>query len=368
MISFNTLLFPDTLICKDRLYPLFLFFSPIHYLQPVETDPEHNQQADRDSFMERGLCQGHTPVPLEKNRQRFVHLIKEIRERRDDYSAQLASLAIAGMSASTSPRGGESKREIISALLGSQSPGRSFSDEAVELWQARLVLAIAEILEKDEEDLQQKLQLLDNQEMKMFRSLQGEGSDGENPFAELEQIKSRLETRKPQAEKNRFKAWLQLMKHFQTTENLFWLASSQDSADQVFTRFEQKTSGSAIPLLSLQFPAHISVSQPYLIKQIETFHQQAKRIHDSISHELEHLAQSTDYDPGATELLLPGSTDWSESWNLLIEDHFPASSHGRSKVTIYILPDNQVPDLFSLKPTKSAVSAFKHGLLGVLKD
>ncbi len=367
MISFKTLLFPDTVICKDRLYPLFLFFSPIHYLQPVEPDPDSGQQDDSDSFMEQGLCQGHTPVPLEKNRQRFLHLIRDIKERRDDYGAQLASLTMAAMSTPSS-RDGEARHEIISSLLSSHSLSTSLSDDEVELWQARLVLAIAEILEKDEDDLQQKLQMLDSQEMKMFRSLQGEDGNEENPFADLEQIKARLETRKPQAEKNRFNAWLRLMKHFQVPDGLFWLASSQDSADQIVNRFEQKTGGIVIPLLSLPFPAHISISSTYLVKQIKEFHQESQQIREAISNELEKLARSADYDPGSADMLLPGTTDWVESWNLMLEDHFPASNHGRSEVTIYILPDNPVTDLLSLNPSQPASPGLRHGLLGVLKD
>jgi hypothetical protein len=368
MISLNTLLFPDTDICKDRLYPLLLFFSPMHFLQPIETDPERDKQADCDIFMEQGLCQGHTPVPLEKNRQRFVHLIRDIRERKDDYGAQLASLTMAAMSTPPSARRGESKNEIISSLLSSHSLATSSSDEEIELWQARLVLAIAEILERDEHELQQNLNMLDSQELEMFRSLQGDDRDEDHPFAELQRIKARLETRRPQAEKNRFKAWLQLMKRFQWQEDLFWLATSQDSADQIFNLFEKKTGGMAIPVLSLPLPAHINISTAYLVKQIKDFQQDTRHIHLEIKNGLENLARIVDYDPGSDEMLLPGTTDWVEKWNMILEDHFPASNHGRSAVTIYILPDHPIADLLSLNLLKPDGAGFKHGLLGVLKN
>ncbi len=368
MISLNTLLLPDTDICKDRLYPLLLFFSPMHFLQPVEPDPERDQQTDCDIFMEQGLCQGHTPVPLEKSRERFLHLVNNIRERTDDYGAQLASLTMAAMSAPASAKRGESKHEIISSLLGSNSLAISSSAEEIELWQARLVLAIAEILERDEDELRHNLNMLDSQEMEMFRSIQGDDRDEDDPFAELEQIKARLETRRPQAEKNRFKAWLKLMNRFQYSGNLFWLASSQDSADQIINIFEKRTSGIAIPVLSLPLPAHINISTAYLVKQIREFQRDAEEIHLAIKNDLENLARINNYDPGSAEMLLPGATDWVEKWEVTLEEHFPASNHGRSAVTISILPDHPVADLLSLNLLKADGAPFKHGLLGVLKS
>ncbi len=367
MISFNTLLFPDTDICKDRLYPLLLFFSPLHFLQPVEPDPASSQKAESDIFMEQGLCQGHTPVPLEKNRDRFLHLIKDIQERKDDYSAQLASLTMAAMSTPASAKTGESKHEIISSLLSAHSLSTSSSTEEIELWQARLVLAIAEILEKDEDDLQQNLDMLDSQEMEMFRSLQGDAGNEDDPFAELEQIKARMETRRPQAEKNRFRAWMRLISRYQLPEDLFWLASSQDSADQIINTFEKGTGSIVIPVLSLPVPAHINVSTGYLVKQIKDFHQDTEQIRLAIKNDLENLARVKDYDPGSAQTLLPGTTDWVENWDIVLEDHFPASNHGRSQVTIYILPDNPIPDLLSLHLKKPAVNPLRHGLLGILK-
>ena len=368
MISFETLLFPDTDICKGRLYPLFLFFAPIHYLQTVEPDPEGEQRTDSDSFMEHGLCQGHTPVPLEKNRRRFLHLIKDIQERKGDYSAQLASLTMAAMSAPPAAKTGEAKHEIISSLLASQSLPPSSSAGENELWQARLVLAIAEMLEKDEAELRENLDMLDSREMEMFRSLKGDDRDEDDPFAELEEIQARIETRRPQAEKNRFRAWLRIMRHFQPPDGLFWLASSQDSADQVISRFEEKTGNSAIPVLSLPFPARIDISAGYLLKEISAFHAASEQLRLEIGNELGNLARVPDYDPSSTELLLPGNADWPAAWEALLEDRFPAANHGRSEVIISILPGVPIAELLSLKQHATAVPSCRHGLLGVLKD
>ena len=84
MNDFKTLLFPDTDLSKDRLYPLFLFFAPIHYLKPIESSPGDEEKSECDIFMDKQLCQAHTPAPLGKNRERFLRLANDIAERQDD--------------------------------------------------------------------------------------------------------------------------------------------------------------------------------------------------------------------------------------------------------------------------------------------
>jgi hypothetical protein len=222
------------------------------------------------------------------------------------------------------------------------------------------------MLEKDEEELRQELDILDSREIEMFRTLQGNSADEDDPFAELEQIQATIETRRPLAEKNRFKAWLQLMKHFQLPDELFWLASSTDSGDQVIGRFEEKTGGTAVPILRLPLPGRINVSTGYLLKEISAFHEASQQIRREIKDELENLARLPAYDSSSAELLLPGSSGWPTAWETLLEEHFPVSSHYRSEVIIYILPDTRVEDVLEL--TETAHSSFKHGLLGILKD
>ncbi|MFT5699042.1 MAG: hypothetical protein ACI8ZB_001898 [Desulforhopalus sp.] len=40
MNSFDTLFFPETDIFNEKLYPLLLFFVPMHFLQVVESGAE----------------------------------------------------------------------------------------------------------------------------------------------------------------------------------------------------------------------------------------------------------------------------------------------------------------------------------------
>ena len=366
MISLNTLVFPNTDIFKDRLYPLLLFCSPLHFLLPVEPDPTLSEKNETDIFMERGLCQAHTPEPLSENRDRFLHLVKDIENRKDDYAAQLSSLTMAAMTDPGRQKGGENRHEILSALLGGtaiSTPEERQSNS--ETWQSRLVLAIAEILDREEELLQQHLQILDSSEIEMLKELRGDSeTDDDDPFSQLEQIKERMLRAKPGEMKKRFKAWLQLMSRSPLPELDLWVATSRDSGDQVINAFEKRNNATAIPVLGLKLPLTISISPSHLVTQLASFHNDTKEIHKSIRSDLVRLATNKDYDPARPEFLIPDGTDWVDRWQAVLDNSFPESSHGRTDLTIFLLPESPIARLFNLRETSSGTCC--HGLLGIL--
>jgi len=366
MISLETLLFPDTDIFRDRLYPLLLFCKPMHYLQLIEADEDHIIENENDIFMDRGLCQGHIPAPLGKDKQRFMQLVTDIKTRKDDYAAQLSSLTMAAMSAPKSEKKGESGHDIISSLLKSHYFSPSLRATDTELWQARLVLAIAEILDREEEELYDELQLLDSRELDMLRTLQGgEMSEDENHFAEINRIREHLTKPRAKEVKKRFDAWLRLLREQFFPEMLLWVASSDDAADQVINEYEKRTDTLITPLLKLPLPDKIMVSVPHLIDQLEQFHQSAGDIHDGITNDLARLSKLADFTSGDLGTLLPHGTDWVEQWERLLEDHFPQSSHGRSFLTLYLLPNTSLADLFSLDGAEKTDPSVLHAILGI---
>lgn len=317
--------------------------------------------------MEQGLCQGHTPIPLADDRDRFLRLVEDISHRKDEYAAQLSSLTIAEMSSPVSQKSGEQRYELISSLLSSDNSGEpDAARHNVELWQARLVLAIAEILDREEEDLQQHLQILDSQELEMLRKLQGETDGAEDPFAQLEEIQAHLLLARPGEMKKRFTAWLTLLRHQPLPPDTLWLASSRDSGDQVMIEFEKHHDAPAIPVLQLLIPSHIRISTSHLVDQISRFHNQSSDIHKALRSQLTDLARNDNYDPTDANTLIPDGTDWAEQWQASLENFFPESSHGRKKLTIYLLPNTTINKLFSLPEDEHQPTTFKNGLLGVL--
>jgi len=116
MNSLKTVLFPATVIHSIRQYPIFLLFSQINIIAPVESHEQEMPEESTDTFINSGLCQVDTPCPLGENLDRFLHLVADIRTRKDDYAAQLSSLTLAAMSSSHSS-GEQSERAIINEFL-----------------------------------------------------------------------------------------------------------------------------------------------------------------------------------------------------------------------------------------------------------
>ncbi|THB72905.1 MAG: hypothetical protein D6B25_15955 [Desulfobulbaceae bacterium] len=368
MDSLKTLIFPDTILFQDKYFPLFLFFAPINYLAPIEGGNDEDDQSEFDIFMERNLCQAHTPSPLGKNRERFVHLINDIRVRKDDYAAQLSSLTVAGLSTKSSDKKSEKRTEIINTLLTDGSNQSAVSDQdEIECWQSRLVLKIAEILDHEEAELQNHLSLLDSREMNMFKKLQGEDApDDDDPFARLEEIRQNLLRARPGEMKKRFYAWFNLMKPALSGMEALWFASSQDSGDQIFSLYEELHTNYPVPILELPFPARIPISATHLLKEILAFREATATARKGIVEELFTLANDPEYSPLDTDKLLPTDSEKLRSWNQLLDEMFPEHVNGRCSVRFYLLQDTTIPQLLGIETRKD--TDHSHGLLAVLSD
>ena len=364
---YPSLVFPDTDIFSYHQFPLLLFGSPLYYLQPVESDPDAPPH-DRDVFINSELCRAHIPAPLKDDRQRFTRLIRDIGERKDDYAAQLSALTMAAMSSKKDKFAGEKRYQIISSLLGSTAavPSKEI-DTQLDLWQARLVLAISEILKKEKEDLHQELQFLDAQEMEMFRSLQGETEPEEtDPFRELERIKAGLEEARPREIKMRFRSWLTLMKNAPLPDAALWVASSPEAGDELFNEFEKQSKKLPLPILELSVPDRIEAGPTHVVSQVASFLKDSAPIRTKIITDLEALINSAALSSDSADNLLPSGGNYPAQWGELIEDHFPAGSHGRSALVFYLLPHSNIASLLGCVPGTGRPQPV-HGLLAVLK-
>lgn len=353
MNSFDTLIFPNTDIFNENHYPLLLFFSPLHFLKLVE--PVNNSDTDKEFtlFSKSGLCKAHIPVPLDDDRENFLRFVHSIKDQKEHYLSRLSKLTNA------------SEQHKISSLLQEFNLAPAASAENLKIWQARLILVLAEILESNEEDLREELSYLDENEIAMLRTLQTTNDSSEqNLLDELEIIKEGL--KKPRSEEftKRFDAWLFLIKNQPAPSVKMWLASTRDSAEQIFRKYEASTKSHPIPLLKLDFPAHIMASAEYVIQQIEEFHRATLTIHQGLVADFERVTTTSPYIP--EESLLPYGTDWAEQWELMLHEHFPASRDGRNHVTFYLLPNQPITQLLSLPEPVGPSQHAAHGLLGIL--
>jgi len=362
MGTLETLYFPDTIIAKNGQSPLFLLFGRVHYLRPVETDPGQTAGLS-DTFMDTAFCQAHTPAPLGADRTRFLRLITDIRQRKDDYAAQLSSLAIASMSA---PRSGDENAPsaILSTLMGgAPSQGEKEKDaRRAELWQARLVLAMAEILDREEEEIAQALNLLDQSKADLFSRLLGKDGDVEdnNPFCDLAQLQERVNLPRPGMIKNRLKAWLSLYRSGAPACWL-WTTPRREAADILLEMLEKKTGKTALTFWQLEMP--VAEGPGLTTDEILTFRKAAESLLTGIAGTFDRLVRQESAFEADPAGLLPEGLTWSKEWAALLETHFPAGSYGRIPLHFYFFPDISLPELAAARIPATGI---RHGILGVL--
>ncbi len=371
MNSFDTFIFPNTDVFKEEYYPLLLFCSPLHFLQPVEPDPDAKNDAEKAHFFKHGFWQAHTPAPLGNNRKSFLRLIDDIRANKGQYLEQLSALNTASGATPSSADDPEQKHAVVASLLKEHGVPEKDINGKLELWQSRLILTIAEILDYEEDDLQEELAYFNEDERATLRSLPREDdSDEGHQFKEVEKFTEQLKKPHLTTIAKRFDAWLHLMHQQPLPSVNLWLASTRAAAEQILQRYTSESGRHAVPLLKLVLPATISASGKYVVEQVEAFHRATALIHRGLAGDFTRITTTVPYVPDSPDSLLPYGTDWADRWENVLYDSFPATQNGRTDITFYLLPDQPVADFFAAPDTGKKVTntddGAAHGLLGVL--
>ncbi len=365
MNSLNTLYFPGTDIFSIRQYPIFLLFQKIHLIKPVEKDPADSDEESSDSFIKSGFCQVHTPCPLGENRKKFLYLVEDIRNRKDDYAAQLSSLILASKSGPTAGDD-ESERSIINSLFTPKDLQVKSSAVAKEekLWQARLILAIGEILDQEEEEIARNISMLEDDQASLFKELHGDldVNDEDSPFAELSQLESNMSAAHAGNIKKRFNGWKTLFLESDMQECELFLTTSQDAGDLLLETYE-KTSNLSAPIIAhLELPGLIGWNSVEAFQSVETFSVNnsglLRQIHENFaifSQKEECAGQETTCNKAIEAL--------TKEWNRQIEISFPAKQFGRLQVKCYLFPGLACSTLIGQTQPENALP--KNGLLVV---
>jgi len=354
MKSLNSLYFPETILPRHLRNCLLLLPDTLHLLQPVEAIQEDTAERTTDDiFMEQDICQVHTPSLLGKDRERFIGLLHEIKTRRDNFAEQLSGLTLAHLSEKMES-GDHNSQVIQSTLLGGKAPvDNQSSEESKEaaLWQARLMLALAEILDKEEAELASSLSTIGDDEMALFQELKGEIEDGdatqeENPFAELERIKANLSQPRPGTVKRRLQAWKSFYASGVLPDNFwFWMTSQEEAAELLITEYETQAGRDAVPLLLLDLPEQMSMRDEDALKSIRNFQEKADTVRKEIIRTLTAIINKEHLNIVDPVALLPDAGVLARDWNDLIEYHFPEKDFGRKKLDLQFLANISLTEL-----------------------
>ncbi|MCF6186679.1 MAG: hypothetical protein L3J49_04280 [Desulfobulbaceae bacterium] len=333
-------IFPETVPGDAILFPLVQVFSPIVYCRAVEDDeiPEVLQSPLARDLEEAGLGTIHVPSPLGEQRERFLALIKDLKNRGDDYAARLKNISLSGIG-----RGGRSRRESKNAIIENLLQSKGVQDEVREkqdmlLWQARLLLKLGEIFDAEQLCLKRDLEKISEMENGLFSELRKEHGQ---PFSLTKNIRSAT-GRTDGLQGLRLKAWTRLYclgdDRPAVPPNCF-ISTNQDAVDLLVEEYERLDARTGQCFLKLLLPSGENKPLP------------PERLQALQEHELFDRLQALLADPMAGQQeQVDVFADDTGAWAELLETIYPAAEYGRCRLHLYVLP--------KVQPCKLLMEAF----------
>lgn len=313
------------------LIPLVQVFGQLVYFQAVENDaiPAGLHSELCEEMVRESLCRIEVPAPLGEDRERFLRLLSDLQNRRDDYAARLGHVALAGIS-STGRRVAESRTSILSRLLSGGGMVTDDVDEAVLLlWQARLVLKLGEMYDAEQEQLNAELRRIRDKEEHLLNGLRHEV---EAPFVLTGKLSS-VSPGREEVSQLRCRSWARMfaLGRAGTDAGHIFLSGDSDAVDSLLEHYEKGTGRQPVRLMSCLLPAGYP-HRTGLPQQIQRFRSESAAL-------LEKLDALMDDLPAAGR---PGSGVWTEekedAWETLLAQLYPPETSGRVRLSLYACP------------------------------
>ena len=249
MSQFAVCVFPESVPREDQVAPLVQAFGQVVHLQPVEDEPLTAPSPAILELLQAGRLRLVTPVPLGDRRDRFLALVRDMAQRRDDYLSQLALLTLADLHRHSRP---ESGRSILSGLLARAAIDQQEEETAMRLWQARLVLKLRELFDAEQAGLDEALQAIDHRQGNLLKELREETDELFTLTDSLQEGGQRTEVMLA----HRLKAWSRLFFHQPPLPTPALFVTAHPAAmDTLVDRYEAEQRQSPQHLVSLELPA-----------------------------------------------------------------------------------------------------------------
>jgi hypothetical protein len=367
----SALIFPETEPSIHDIGKLLFFFNSLSYYLPTESDAE--DLIDQNLFA--NLCAGYVPAPLHEDLSRFNHLLGEMENSRSGDLARLFSSAKSPIATGQIRDKDEASSSSILSALQKDNGEKAHIQLKERLWQARLILKLAEMLKRRESEVRQGLAKISSDEQKNFASL--EGSNGTEPgdpaqFSALGKplyLKGKIEYPEDYSAAEsamlvplRIKAWAELFLADSSPNRPFILVTTnRDNGSSILDRYENTWRKTPQKLFSLSIPmfpglgSSESTKEQYIasrnklrlaakenLKYFENFLRETAVLHVSSSNRQEDI--SIDAEHIAT-------------WEETVKIEFPNPATGYQKLDFYCFPGipscTLLQKLFHLEATPS---------------
>ena len=204
MTTLSAIHFPETTLTPQEIKGQSLLFNAISYIIATASTEDENP-----------LCPPYDPAPLGDDATRFGQLLDELKGNETAfYQGQMSNLALEYLET----RDEDTVRDIISAVHGEKTTKKTPEEEKEfeKIWQARLLLKLAEMMRQEEEEVQESFQRIRGAQEDMLGDLKGE-----EEFQDLfHTLKKSLPQPTPVRIESLIKAWGQLFCQGSETFNI----------------------------------------------------------------------------------------------------------------------------------------------------
>ncbi len=356
----SVLLFPETEPSIQDIGKLLFFFKSLSYYLPTESDAE----GPNDQHIFKNLCTGYIPAPLDEDLSRFNHLLREMENSRSDDLARLFSSAQAPIATGQIRDKDEASSGSVFAALHKDNENIAYVEQKERLWQARLILKLAEILSRRENEVRQGLARITSKEQNIFASLEGDSetelkdpvqfSDPEKPA----QLKSKVEYPEDYSAGAsamiiplRVKAWAELFLADSSADRPgIIVTASPDSGSILLDGYENTWRKTPQKLFSLSIPTFPGLDSRESTK--EQYISSRNRLRLTAKEDLEHFENVLNETAVSRDISSSRHQELSilqkhiESWEEKVKLEFPLPAAGHHKLDFYCFPGTSTADLF----------------------
>jgi hypothetical protein len=307
---------------------------------------------------------GYVPAPLGKDRDRFNSLIRELQTYRSEDITRLVSFAKAEITTGQIRDQDESSAGTLMSAMHKDKAASSSELQTERLWQARLVLKLAEILDEKETAIQNGLAAVTSIEKKLYGSLQGAGEPDPDEITILTGADSgdpgNSFTQQPQNRPLsqadlliplRVKAWAELFLSDRLREPASFLVTAYkdaaalliDGCENLFQKQPEKIISLLLPVPPVQ-EGDGAAAEEFLNRRSAL----QKEAHDCLAAlDAFLLATAGLSDKGSATIKITADLDREvQAWNGAVLSTFPDSAESSKILDFYCFPTISMEQLF----------------------
>ena len=339
------LYFPGTGPKKELFCSLLCLLDKVDFYQIV-AEEEAAGSNDGSPYWE-----GHVVMPLGEDRDRFLAMIRDIKAHAADfYGGYLSSLS----ADSLIDRDESSVWQLVASLHGENKESDQDPVLTEKLWQARLILQLAEILAEEQADINKGLTDLNRAEQAVFNAMKGELDDS----ADYDEVfpASGQEIGGGQAGgkiKHLLKAWGALFV-MDSKQHPLLVTDSEDAAAILFDAWEELSAERPQLLAELDLPVTESIAA------MTASRDELAEAGTAVSNGLQDILAG-DEDSGIANLKTA-----AELW----QNKAAAMAARKCRLAIYLLPGHSLREVWgriSGMPVAEAVNGRQSSLVAVLR-